>query len=346
MNKIINILTFIATLLLAILAGLAVWSAFSGPLRTKFIVNSPVFIFFWISLVVIIFISLFCLGNPFRRPGLFLIFAAVLCIIIGGLAGSTDANILLKKYLKINKVHKAIMPLSKGRSQDIVLLDNFDINKDPQSGGTGRLPFSIKLNSFHIEVYEPGTLYIENPQKQFWQMEAVEGAEKNLDPNSGSIKILKVFKNLRYVTENGRTFAKDVSGEGFNGAVEIEYTAVFGSKIKKYIYAIMPNPVLPDDKIFVTYVQAGIKDLSSKIEIVKDGKTLSSATVRFNKPFHYGGYYIYQFDLDRQSGQFSVLQVISDTGLSIIYAGFGLLILGVFWNFWFHIIANKIRHKV
>ena len=346
MNKIKNILAFLATLLLAALACFAVWGAFSGPFRTKFIVNSMAFAFFWIIFVVIIFISLFFLGSPFRRPGLFLINAGVICIIIGALAGSTDANNLMKKYLKIDKVHKGIMQLYKGQIQNVVLLDNFDIEKAPQSGPAGRLPFSIKLTNFRIEFYEPGILYVETPQKQFWHIEAKEGTEKDLGPETGKIRILKVFKNLQRTTEDGKTVDKDVPDEGFNGAVEIEYTTAFGSKIKKYIYAIMPNPVLPEDKIFVSYKILQIRGVFSDIEIIKDDKVAASGTIEVNKPFHYDGYNIYQFNFDPQAGQFSVLKVVSDTGLSIVYTGFVLLIIGVFWYFWFQIIGNKIRQKV
>ena len=344
MNKIKIILIILAVICIAAFACLAVLGAFAGFIRTKITVNSPVFIILWIAIVVIVFISLFFLGNPFRRTGLFLIFIGIIFIIAGGLAGSTDANILMNKYFKTNKVHKGIMQLYKGQIQNIALLNNFDIEKAPQFGTIGVLPFSIKLVNFRVEFYEPGILYVENLQKKFWKIEVKEGVEQQLGPDSGSIKILKVFKNLQLPTINGQLVARDQPDEGINRAVEIEYTTPYGNKIKKYIYAEFPNPPQPDDKIKLSYLAGVIKDLYSDIEIVKDGRTVKSATIELNKPLHYGGYYIYQFDFDR-SGKFSVLQVVSDTGLSAVFVGFAILLIGVFWYFWFQILANKIRRK-
>ena len=167
MNKIKNVLTFLATLLLAALACFAVWGAFSGPFRTKFIANSMAFAFFWIIFVVIIFISLFFLGSPFRRPGLFLINAGVICIIIGALASSTDANNLMKKYLKIDKVHKGIMQLYKGQIQNVVLLDNFDIEKAPQSGRRPAFLFQLSLRTFASNSMSRGFFMLKRRKSNF-----------------------------------------------------------------------------------------------------------------------------------------------------------------------------------
>ena len=100
---------------------------------------------------------------------------------------------------------------------------------------------------------------------------------------------------------------------------------------------------MPDDKIYISYKRAGIKGFFSDIEIIKDGKVIASGTIEVNRPFHYGGFYIYQFDYDGQAGQFTVLQVVSDTGLAIVYAGFAVLALGAFWHFWFQNLVNKMR---
>ena len=343
MNKIINVLTFLATLLMVVLAGLAVLSAFSEPFRTQSIVNSTFFTFFWIALVAIFLISLFFLGNPIRNPGRFLLFAGIICILIGGIAGSTDANILLKKYLNINKVHKGIMTLQRGQSQNIVLLENLEIQKSPRSGTTGQLPFSIRLTGFHVDFYEPGILYVESPQKQMWQIDAKEGTVKDLGPENGKIEILKVFKNLQRPIEDGKIVAKDEPLEGINPAVQIKYYTAAGSVITKYIFERIENPVQPEDKIFVSYKTRPIKAVFSDIEIVTNGSVAVSGAIEINKPFAYGGYNIYQFDFDGMAGQFSVLQVVSNTGLGIVYAGFGLLITGTFWKFWFQANTNKSR---
>jgi hypothetical protein len=341
MNKAKNILHLYIIVSLAALAGMSVYGAFIGPFGTKSFFNSPTLVFFWIIFVVIIFISLFLLANPFRSPGLFFMHAGIICIIIGSICGSANANKLMKKHLGIDRIHRGTTQIYKGQSQNFVF-DADDSNSTKPSPAFKQLPFSISLKNFRIDFYEPGILYIKTEQRMPWQwkMEARQGDEKQLGDTGGTIKILKVFKNYQMDT-NGTPV--DRPQDGFNAAVKIEYNTVFGSSITKYIFEGFENPVLPDDKIFLSYKRPGIKNLYSDIEIIKDGKTAAQGTIAVNKPFHYGGFYFYQFDYDGQTGQFTVLQVVSDTGLFIIYAGLLLLVLGAFWHFWFQNIANMLR---
>ena len=106
MNKVKNILLFFVIIFLSALAAMSVYGAFLGPFQTKMFFNSPTLAFFWIVFVVIIFISLFFQGNPFRSPGLFLMHVAVICIIIGAMSGSTVANKLMKNHLGIDKMQR------------------------------------------------------------------------------------------------------------------------------------------------------------------------------------------------------------------------------------------------
>ncbi len=341
-NKVKNILLFFTIIYFSALAGMSVYGAFIGPYRAKLFFNSLPLTFFWSVLVVILFISLFFLGNPIRVPGLFLMNVAVICIIIGGISGSAGANKLMKKYLGIDKMQRGTLQIYKGQSQNFVF-DAGEANSTQPSPAFKQLPFSIKLKDFRIVFFEPGTLYIETPQKQLWQIEAKEGAEQELGDNAGTIKVLKVFKNLQMTTENGKATAYDRPEAGFNAAVQIEYKTIFGSTIRKYIFERFENPLLPDDKIYISYKRPGIKGFFSNIEIVKDGEVVSSGTIEVNKPLHYGGFNIYQFDYDGQAGQFTVLQVVSDTGLTIVYAGFALLALGAFRHFWFQNLVDKMR---
>jgi len=65
--------------------------------------------------------------------------------------------------------------------------------------------------------------------------------------------------------------------------------------------------------------------------------------VKVNHPLHYGGYYFYQHSYDAQDGQYSVLMVVSDSGLAFVYAGYAALCVGVVWNFWLRDIFRKAK---
>lgn len=62
------------------------------------------------------------------------------------------------------------------------------------------------------------------------------------------------------------------------------------------------------------------KQYSSILEI--DGKEFSTSV---NHPCRYKGYWIYQYDYDRQYGQYSILKVVRDPWLWIVFLGFALL---------------------
>ena len=57
-----------------------------------------------------------------------------------------------------------------------------------------------------------------------------------------------------------------------------------------------------------------------------------------NYPLYYGGYHFYQISYDDKAyrlSPYTILSVSSDSGLSLVYTGFVLLIAGTFWLFWF-----------
>jgi len=77
-----------------------------------------------------------------------------------------------------------------------------------------------------------------------------------------------------------------------------------------------------------------VRDYISSLAVIENDKTVAEKDVEVNHPLHYGGYYFYQYSYDTQAGQYSVLMVVSDTGLGLVYAGYVMLCVGVIWHFW------------
>ena len=86
-----------------------------------------------------------------------------------------------------------------------------------------------------------------------------------------------------------------------------------------------------------------VRDYISNLAVIKNGKTVTEKNVEINHPLHFGGYYIYQHSYDSHTAQYTVLMVVSDSGLSIVYAGYLTLITGVFWHFWLKHLFRKAR---
>ena len=85
-----------------------------------------------------------------------------------------------------------------------------------------------------------------------------------------------------------------------------------------------------------------IKKFSSDIDILtKEGERISTI-LEVNKPFKYKGWKIYQLSYDDKMGKWSnlsVLELVKDPWLPLIYLGIFMMIAGAFYMFW---VGNKI----
>ena len=82
------------------------------------------------------------------------------------------------------------------------------------------------------------------------------------------------------------------------------------------------------------HYRLGIKDFFSDLDVFQGGRVVDHKVIQVNDPLHYGGYYFYQASYDASQGQYSVLSVTSDSGYWLVFAGYFILCLGVFWYFW------------
>ncbi len=80
--------------------------------------------------------------------------------------------------------------------------------------------------------------------------------------------------------------------------------------------------------------RGAVRDYISSLAVIENDEIVAEKNVEVNHPLHYGGHYFYQYAYDTQDGQYSVLMVVSDTGLGLIYAGYVMLCTGVIWHFW------------
>ena len=75
----------------------------------------------------------------------------------------------------------------------------------------------------------------------------------------------------------------------------------------------------------VDYYPDGVSPRQFTSKIIVDGKEMSVAV---NEPVSYDGYTLFQESYDREFGQYTVLQVVRDPWLPVIYVGMLLLALG------------------
>lgn len=115
----------------------------------------------------------------------------------------------------------------------------------------------------------------------------------------------------------------------FEGDAENRVKLEDGGQIKELPFHIK----LKDFRI--EYYKSGpIRDYISEVQVVKDGNVVAEKSIEVNHPLHFGGYHFYQNSFDAKGHRYTVLSVVSDTGLNLVYAGYLALGIGVFWHFW------------
>jgi hypothetical protein len=96
----------------------------------------------------------------------------------------------------------------------------------------------------------------------------------------------------------------------------------------------MPGHGNSNDLLSMDYSRM-VRDYISELEIVKDGAVVAAKDIEVNHPLHYGGYHFYQHSYGEDTlGKYTVLMVVSDSGLHLVYGGYLMLIAGIFWHFW------------
>ena len=118
---------------------------------------------------------------------------------------------------------------------------------------------------------------------------------------------------------SGREMRKWLVPEEGDKRVQLTLTSLTGGQ-KAYLIFALPQPQVSDYK--------------SELVVLDKGKEVARKVIEVNHPLHFGGYHFYQHSYDQQHGRYTVLSVSSDSGLTLVYAGFAALLAGVFWLFW------------
>ena len=158
-----------------------------------------------------------------------------------------------------------------------------------------------------------------------------------LGQDLGSVEIVRRFENFKLMLEGDKRIAiEDING-GPNPALEVLLKKPDGNEVTRYVFERFPGHSRPEDNMQLSY-RRPIKDFLSDVEVVKDNKVVARKNIEVNKPLHYGGYLFYQQGYDSDAGKYTILGVTSDKGLGVVFLGYILLCVGVFWQFWFRYI--------
>jgi len=72
-----------------------------------------------------------------------------------------------------------------------------------------------------------------------------------------------------------------------------------------------------------------VRAYRSRLTVVEDGEPVREKTIAVNHPLEHDGYYFYQSTFREEDPTYSGILVVRDPGFKLVFAGFGLIALGV-----------------
>lgn len=325
---------WIGLALIILLIFLSIYGAFLGAQRAEEFFNRLPLAVYWVTLAIVLIIALIAFRRLVRVPGLLLMHAGCILVLLGAMWGSRTGHEIQRVFFGVDKIRTGRMVIYEGDSENwVVLEDGRELKK---------LPFFVRLKDFRLEYYKPSYLQIRTRQGQSWRIPVEIGTEFSLGDDFCTVKIIRAFDNFKIRIEDNRNVPFDDPQPGFNPALEVQLIQPDGQVTTKYVFERFPGHNHSEDEILLSYHRV-ISDYISELEIIKDDKIIAEKDIEVNHPLHFGGYHFYQQDYDKQDGQYTILQVASDTGLPLVYAGYWMLCIGVFWHLWLRHIIAKIK---
>ncbi|MDP2335606.1 MAG: cytochrome c biogenesis protein ResB [Bacteroidota bacterium] len=211
------------------------------------------------------------------------------------------------------------------------------------SGKTVELPVAIKLLNFNIDEFRPKVTIIDNQTGQVVLHKGKNQFEL-LDRNSLDLfqYHLEVEQFLEFSGKVGEAYFP-VNEPGSAPSAKMRVTNLTDkTEISGWVcsgsYANQPEALKLNDTHSLVMLPAGPRKFSSKLNIqTKSGKNVTT-TIEVNRPFHIDGWTIYQLSYNTEMGRWSnlsVLELVRDPWLPVVYLGIFLMLAGAGFLFIF-----------
>ena len=349
-----SVLILIALLILFSLRG-----AFLGAERAQVFFTSIPLSVYWITFILILGIGIALFKRLLRSPGLLLLHLGCIAVLIGAMWGSEKGHHIQATLFGTNKIKSGTLIIYEGLSENQVLEKNADVsfriideklvfsedNKplEDEDERIFSLPFEIKLNDFRMEYYDSPRLILRSSDGAISVLESLEiGKMFNLGKDT-SLTVLEIYKNYKLREKDDGFEGYNEEGPGSNPAIKTLITYPDNTVIEQTTFAYHRSHSKSASSFSFQYQEKwNIKDYFSDVLVIDEGKIVNSKSIQVNDPLHYGGYHFYQSNYDQKEGRYTILSVVSDSGLYIVYLGYLLIMIGILWQMW---VIPMFRHR-
>jgi hypothetical protein len=228
--------------------------------------------------------------------------------------------------------------------------DEFSNIAADRSRADYKLPFSIKLIDFHIDEYAPKIAIIDRSTGELVSHEGynhIAAADESVTEFANwTIIIDRFIENA--IADSGHYKLSYTEGAAPAAFVRIQNNMnyiITEDWLSCGSYLVPARYIQFDDQYIMVMLSPEPERYRSDI-VVHSGRDHDTISIEVNKPFTYKGYTIYQFSFDDQMGRWSeisVLELVRDPWLTIVYTGIFMLLAGAAYIFW---IGNEQTKKL
>lgn len=257
-----------------------------------------------------------------------------------------------------------------GEKGHIELREGETIAQFNGNNGPRPLPFALQLAKFEIEADAPAnasteihngaspSIIVQWPERALQAViPADEGTIKELTPEGQAASPTNTFRIhiLKYVPDFAvDTTTHEVTSRSLEPNNPAVLVAVDGPNYQnhRWIFAKFPDFTMHEDGSPVTSsslrfayhndggqparpaVPRSIKNFRSTLQVIDHGVAAGQRTLAVNSPLKLHGYTFYQTGYNPDDPSWTSLEVVRDPGVPFVYAGFVLLIGGLFVVFY------------
>lgn len=242
---------------------------------------------------------------------------------------------------------RGVLELQEGETRQV-----FVVNGEEQS-----LPFGVRLEKFEIEFYTNSPaqdarilserLVVEIPSVSLMAVLPVEVGKARFLAQDGddqmtgrTYRVTVVRRVVDFVIDTPSMGIVSRSDKPNNPAVLVEVVSG-GVTNMQWLFVRYPDFKMHSSEskeaaLDLRYeVEIGgqsepsIKDFKSTLSIILDGVVVKHKIIEVNSPLSYMGYTLYQSGYDPENPRLTILQVVRDPGVPIVYLGFFLMVVGL-----------------
>jgi len=213
-------------------------------------------------------------------------------------------------------------------------------------GQVTELPIAIQLNEFTIDEYPPKLLLVDNETGQALpegnpEMVVADQAEAAPDGSIGTlgewqVRLLEVLEYAAPEMTEDSTAYTPWEQTGATSAVHVALTSVKTDRVVDGWVTCgsyrFPYQVLPlTSQVSLAMADREPQRYTSNVEVLTVSGGHYKTDIQVNKPFKVEGWKVYQLNYDTQMGRWSeisVLELVRDPWLPVVYTGIIMMLLG------------------